>query len=75
MARQKMISTSKLAEIIDLMKAKGVSKLTIPETVMLELYPFAVDSGALPQEMNIESSHDLGDNEMSDKELLLHSAN
>lgn len=75
MGRQKMVSTSKLSEIIDLMKAKGVSKLAIPETVSIELYPFAVDSGAIPQEMNLESTYNLGDNEMSDKELLLHSAN
>lgn len=49
MGRQKMVSTSKLSEIIDLMKAKGVAKLSIPDTVDIELYAFAVDIGATPQ--------------------------
>ena len=38
MARQKMIATSKLAELIDLMKEKRVAKLTIPDGVEIVMF-------------------------------------
>lgn len=74
MARQKMISTSKLGEIIDLMKSKGVSKISIPDTVEIELYHFAVDAEALPHQSGIDYPEMSGENEMTDQEILLHSA-
>lgn len=74
MGRQKMISTSKLGEIIDLMKAKGVAKITIPDTVEIDLFPFAVDTGAVPQQIFVDSQLQQNDNEISEMDLLLHSA-
>lgn len=73
MGRQKMVSTSKLSEIIDLMKAKGVAKLSIPDTVDIELYAFAVDIGATPQ-TTLDYPELSSENEMNDQDLLLHSA-
>lgn len=78
MARQKMISTSKLGEIIDLMKAKGVAKITIPDTVEISLFEFATDANEqrISQFQSIvDSTPQLNDNvPMSDMDLLLHSA-
>lgn len=71
MGRQKMISTSKLGEIIDLMREKRVAKLTIPDTVEILLFePEIKGSG-----FSIEDSEDLGETKnMTERELLLHSA-
>lgn len=71
MSRQKMISTSKLREIIDLMKEKRVARITIPDTVDIVLFePEVVGSG-----FSIEESEELNENEkMNERDLLLHSA-
>jgi hypothetical protein len=71
MARQKMIATSKLAELIDLMKEKRVAKLTIPDGVEIVMFePEASHPG-----FSIDESDNMGENKpMTDRELLLHSA-
>lgn len=74
MARQKMISISKLGEIIDLMKAKGVESITIPDTAEIKLYAFAVDSIEKANRSAMDYSIETSENEMTDEELLLHSA-
>lgn len=74
MARQKMISISKLGEIIDLMKAKGVESITIPDTAEIRLYAFAVNSIEKANRTAVDFSLESSENEMTDDELLLHSA-
>lgn len=71
MARQKMIATSKLAELIDLMRDKRVAKLTIPDGVEIVMFePENKLSG-----FSIDDIDTLGETKpMTDRELLLHSA-
>lgn len=71
MARQKMIATSKLAELIDLMKEKRVAKLTIPDGVEIVMFEPEVKHPGF----SIDESDNMGENKpMTDRELLLHSA-
>lgn len=71
MARQKMIATSKLAELIDLMVEKRVARLTIPDGVDIVLFePLTKGSG-----FSIDGEEEIGETKtMTDRELLLHSA-
>lgn len=71
MARQKMIATSKLAELIDLMKEKRVAKLTIPDGVEIVMFEPEVKHLGF----SIDEGDNMGENKpMTDRELLLHSA-
>ena len=71
MARQKMIATSKLAELIDLMREKRVAKLTIPDGVEIVMF----EPEFKPTGFSIDEGDDMGENKpMTDRELLLHSA-
>jgi len=80
-ARQRAISTSRLAEIIKLCKKEGVQRIKINgNDVELELFPFAVSLASIPQsEAYSNDKGDRNDNlghndDKTDLDLLLHSA-
>lgn len=75
MAQAKTITISRLREIIDLCKDKGVCKISIPGSIELELFPFAINIGSSlgPDDIGNESKTVHTDEE-ADLELLLHSA-
>lgn len=74
----KGITSIRLREIIDICKEKGVSKLKITgKDVELELFPFAVNVGSLPDMSNspVDAQGNLGHNDdKTDLDLLMHSA-
>lgn len=75
MARQKGISISRLEEIIDLMRDKGVAKLTIPDSVEILLYPDKPGTGFGDGQLSIDEIPTGDDNKpMSDMDLLLLSS-
>ena len=77
MGRQRGISSARLGEIIDICKEKGVSKMKIEGVVEFEIFPFAVNLGAVPvmDTSTFEKPSNLGHNDdETDMDLLLHSA-
>jgi hypothetical protein len=74
MARQKGISISRLEEIIDLMREKGVAKLTIPDSVDILLFPESPRTGASDGQLSIDEIPVEGDNDMSEMDILLMSS-
>lgn len=78
MARAKTITITRLDEIIQLCRENGVSKIIIPDTIELELFPFSANINGLGDVTN-QSEITAEDFEKIDKQnemnLLLHSAN
>jgi len=73
--KTKAISISRLTEIIDLCKEKGVSKISIPDSIELEFFPFAMNLGSIPAEQGNDILAGMGHNsDEDDMSLLLHSA-
>lgn len=77
-ARQRAISSARLAEIIDICKEKGVEYIKIDGMVEFRIFPFAVNLGAVPmpeKSSSVETGGNLGHNDdETDMDLLLHSA-
>lgn len=75
---QKGISSTRLREIIDICKEKGVKHIKITgKDVELEMFPFSVNIGSVASDSlsDVDLGSGLGHNDdKTDMDLLLHSA-
>ena len=71
--RQRAMAFSKIEELIDICRRGGVSKIEIPDTIKLELFPFSYKPEGMSMNF-MENKADQSDN-MTEEDILLMSAN
>lgn len=70
--RQRGMAFSKIEELIEICRLGGVSKIEIPDTIKLELFPFSVKLEGSGFNL-VEKMSDSDDN-MTEEDILLMSA-